>query len=135
MKFVIQVFYTNRLQRVFESPLGYNSGEQSLTGVFSRIFVGLGTSYYSSENVIDGEIIRLGGSVIVALPSEQTNKIEVMAEGVAAVHLPSGISFDMRDFGDVNHRIPLLTCACPDATKLANSALRVEQSTFNTYSA
>lgn len=74
--------------------VGYNSGDQSLTGVFSRIFVGLGTSFYTSENVIDGESVRLGGSVMVQLPSEQTNKINVMANDVAAVHLPSGKFID-----------------------------------------
>ena len=70
---------------------GYSSGDQSLTGVFSRTFVGLGTSYYTSENVIDGESIRLGGSVLVELPTESKHKIEVKTKEIAAVHQPSGM--------------------------------------------
>ena len=63
--------------------------EQSLTGKFSHVFVGLGQHYYTSDNVILNNAVRLGGSVPVQMPTEQTHKIQVMAGDIAAEHQPA----------------------------------------------
>ena len=68
---------------------GFESGEQSLTGQFSHVFVGLGQHYYTSDNVILNNAVRLGGSVTVQMPTEQTHKIQVMAGDIAAEHQPA----------------------------------------------